>query len=100
MIGRPCGPGGVDENRNSCQQQLKIPRTWEGTLGVLTRGRAAGIALGLDFVYRKFVNQFEDFETNRIWNATGTALLGYRSGVAETVLDLETSSQAHASTWD
>ncbi len=93
-VGRPCGPGGLDENGNSCQQQLKIPRTWEATLGV-SREVAPGAALGLDFVYRKFVNQFEDFETNRIWNATGTGVVGYRSGVAETVLDLETPSQAH-----
>jgi len=93
-VGRPCGPTGLDENGNSCQQSLKIPRTWEGTVGV-SREVAPGTALGLDFVYRKFTNQFEDYETNRIWNASGTALLGYRSGVAETVLDLETSSKAH-----
>jgi hypothetical protein len=93
-VGRPCGPSGLDENGNSCQQELKIPRTWEGTVGV-SREVAPGAALGLDFVYRRFVNQFEDFETNRIWNATGTAVMGYRSGNAETILDLETPSQAH-----
>jgi hypothetical protein len=93
-VGRPCGPNGLDENGNSCQKQLKIPRTYEGTLGV-SQEVAPGAALGLDYVYRKFVNQFEDFETNRIWNKSGTAVLGYRSGVAETVMDLETPSQAH-----
>ena len=93
-VGRPCGPTGVDENGKSCQQDLKIPRTWEATIGA-SREVAPGTALGLDFVYRKFVNQFEDVETNRIWNASGTAVVGYRSGVAETVLDLETPSGAH-----
>jgi hypothetical protein len=93
-VGRPCGPTGLDENGNSCQQELKIPRTYEGTVGV-SREIAPGTALGLDFIYRKFVNQFEDYETNRIWNASGDQVLGYRSGVAETVLDLETSSKAH-----
>ena len=32
-IGRPCGPSGVDENGVTCDEPLRLPRTWEYTLG-------------------------------------------------------------------
>jgi hypothetical protein len=73
--------------------KLGIPRTWEATLGG-SRELKPGLALGLDFVYRKFTNQFEDYETNRIWNDSGTALLGTANGQASTTLDLETLGRA------
>ncbi|MGC4094172.1 MAG: carboxypeptidase-like regulatory domain-containing protein [Polyangiaceae bacterium] len=93
-VGLPCGPNGIDANGNSCRKELNTPRTWEATLGgshVITDGLAAG----LDAVYRKFTNQYEDIETNRIWNQSGTAVIGYRSGVNETVMDLETPKGAN-----
>jgi hypothetical protein len=53
-----------------------------------------GLALGLDLVYRRFRNQYETRETNRIWNQSGTALLGYRNGRPETVIDMGTPDGA------
>jgi hypothetical protein len=48
-------------------------------------------------VFRRFTRQYEQVETNRIWNHAGTALEplgGYRNGRAETVFDLETPEGA------
>jgi hypothetical protein len=96
-IGLPCGPSGLDINGQSCQQKLTIPKTIEYTLGA-EREVAAGLALGTSFVYRKFNNQFEVIETNRIWNPSGSDLAtggGYRDGRARTVSDLETPDGAN-----
>jgi hypothetical protein len=72
---------------------LKIPRTWEYTLGG-SRELQKGLSFALDFVYRKFTNQYEDYENNKIWNESGTALLGYANGRAEDIVSLETLSSA------
>ncbi len=72
-IGLPCGPTGVDEQGRPCQQKLQVPRTLEVTAGG-EREVVTGIALSLDFVHRKFNNQYEVNETNRIWTATGNRL--------------------------
>jgi hypothetical protein len=95
-IGLPCGPTGVDEQGRPCQQELVVPRTLELTAGA-EREVVTGIALSLDFVHRKFNNQYEVNETNRIWTSTGNRLYafgGYRNGRAETVNDLETPDGA------
>ena len=83
---------------NSNIGNLKIPRTWEYTLGG-SRELIKGLALGLDFIYRKFTNQFEDYEVNRIWNESGTALLGTANGQASTVLNLETLGRRSGAGW-
>jgi hypothetical protein len=96
-VGSPCGPSGVDVNGQDCRQKLKMPRTWEYTMGA-EREIVEGLALGGDLVYRRYENQFETLETNRIWNTSGTDLAslgGYRNGLAQTVSDLETPDSAH-----
>jgi hypothetical protein len=95
-VGSPCGPTGIDVNGRDCKQQLKMPRTWELTAGA-ERELIEGLALGGDFVYRQYTNQFELVETNRIWNPAGTDLAasgGYRNGHPQTVSDLETPDDA------
>ena len=92
-IGKPCGPSGVDETGQDCQQKLKLPRTFELTAGG-EREVIEGIALSLDFVHRNYSNQYEINESNRIWNPSGSAVVGYRNGRAETIMDLETPSGA------
>jgi hypothetical protein len=95
-FGRPCGPSGVDVDGTDCNHGLKIPRTWEYTLGG-EREMVPGIALALDLVYRKYVNQYETRETNRIWNPQGTELArdgGYKNGRKENVTDLDTPDDA------
>ena len=56
-----------------------------------------GLSLGVDAIYRKYTNQFETLETNRIWNQAGTALEPtgqFRNGRPQTVSDLETPDGA------
>ncbi len=92
-FGMPCGPGGLDATGADCREKLQVPRTYEYTLGA-EREVVPGLALGLDLVYREFENQYEQRETNRIWNSSGTAIVGYRNGRNETVLDMGTPDGA------
>jgi hypothetical protein len=98
-FGRPCGPQGINPDGTDCTTKLRLPRMWEYTLGA-ERELSPGLSLGGDFVYRVFTHPFETFETNRIWNPSGTELDtggGYRNGRAESVRDLETSDKARRS---
>ena len=55
------------------------------------------MALSLDGMYRRFNNQFDTRETNRIWNPGGTALSAtqaFRNGQNETVSDYGTPDYA------
>jgi hypothetical protein len=95
-FGSPCGPSGFDATGQSCQHDLNIPRTFEYTAGG-EREVATGLAVSLDFVYKKFTHLYEVSETNRIWNANGTELDpkgGYRDGRTQTVQDLDTPDGA------
>lgn len=88
-FGLPCGPTGVDITGNPCREALKSPRTWEYTLGT-EREIADGLALGSDIIYRRFTNQYDVSETNRIWNTSGSELDrtgGFRNGRAQTILN-------------
>jgi hypothetical protein len=53
-----------------------------------------GVAMSLDLVYRRFNNQYEQRETNRIWDEAGTRIIGYRNGRPETVIDMGTPDGA------
>jgi hypothetical protein len=92
-LGLPCGPTGYDAQGRPCREGLGVPRTFEYTVGG-ERELAEGIAVGLDLVYRSYQNQFEQNETNRIWNPAGSAVLGYRNGRNETVVNMGTPDGA------
>lgn len=95
-FGRPCGPTGVDVDGTDCTQKLKIPRTWEYTFGA-EREIIQGVGIGTDLVYRLFTNPYEEYETNRIWNRSGTDLDptgSFRDGRDHTVTDLSTLDTA------
>lgn len=95
-VGQPCGSDRLNPDGSPCNASLKVPRTWEYTAGA-EREIVQGVALGGDFVYRRYENPFEEIETNRIWNASGTALSPtgqYRNGRNQVVTDLETPSDA------
>jgi hypothetical protein len=95
-IGLPCGPSGLNPDGSSCKQKLRLPRVWEVTLGA-EREIITGITLGFDYIYRKYVHQWEDRETNAVWNAGGTGLERsgmFKSGRNEYVFDLETPDEA------
>lgn len=81
-------------SKNTVSSQLTTPKTYEITLGA-QRETSPGTAVNLDLIYRRFDNQFEDIETNRIWNASGTAVIGYRNGQNETIVDLQTPDGAY-----
>jgi hypothetical protein len=92
-VGLPCGPSGIGPDGQSCKEELKVPRTNEFTLGG-EREIVPGVGLAADLVYRKFNNQYETRETNRIWNQQGSAVIGYRNGRPETVVDMGTPDGA------
>jgi len=95
-VGLPCGPSGLNPDGSSCKEGLGVPRTWEYTLGA-EREVLQGVSLGGDFVYRKFINPYEDRETNRVWAPSGSTLDvngGFKNGRAQEILDLGTPSSA------
>jgi hypothetical protein len=95
-FGSACGPSGIDSRGEDCRRKLEIPRTWEVTAGG-EREMLPGLALALDFVYKKFTNLPEVNEVNQIWNDSGTELSragGYRDGRAQKINDLSTPDGA------
>jgi len=92
-FGRPCGPTGIDAYGNSCVQPLATPRTFEYTM-CGEREIIPGVAVSADAVYRKFTHQYETQETNRIWNQSGTAVIGYKNGRNEQIVDMGTPDSA------
>lgn len=92
-FGTPCGPTGIDADGRDCRESLKAPRTWEYSGGV-ERELFPGTAVGVDVVYRRFSNQFETRETNKIWAGSGDTVLDYRNGRRENVTDLGTPDDA------
>jgi hypothetical protein len=95
-VGLPCGPTGVGPDGNPCTSKLTAPRVWESSAGA-EREILPGIALGTVFLYRKFVDQWEDVETNANWNEGGTGLrreAPFKSGRSEFVFDLQTPEVA------
>lgn len=51
-------------------------------------------AAGVDFSYRRYSNMWADLEVNRVYDATGTRVVGYANGVPQSILRGQTSSQA------
>jgi hypothetical protein len=95
-VGLPCGPEGVSADGSPCRTKLIAPRTWEGTAGA-EREIITGIGVGAVFVYRKFVHQWEDVETNANWNEGGTGLrreAPFKTGRSEFIFDLQTPTAA------
>ena len=92
-FGLPCGPTGVDATGQPCFEALKIPRTFEYTLGA-EREILQGLALSIDLVLKQYKNQYEQSETNRIWNPSGTEVVSYKNGRAETIMDMGTPDGA------
>jgi len=73
---------------------LQIPRTFEYTIGA-ERELLPGIGLAVDLIYRKFTHQYEQRETNQIWNESGTERIGYRNGRPEQIQDMGTPEGAN-----
>jgi hypothetical protein len=95
-VGLPCGPDGLNPDGTSCRTALRAPRVWEATVGA-EREIVTGVSMGIDYIYRRFVHQWEDLETNGIWNEGGTGLRregSWKNGRPQFVFDLETPDAA------
>jgi hypothetical protein len=95
-VGMPSGPtydaqGKVLNKYNP--SALSPPRVHELTVGA-EREWLTGFSTGLDFQFRYFGNQWEDLETNVIWNEMGDKSVAFRNGKSEFIFDLETPEQA------
>jgi len=91
-IGLPCGPTGIRADGTSCETKLNPPRTHEFVLNG-EREVTTGWVLGLTGVYRRMDHQWDDLETNAIWNQGGTAIRtdgGWKNGRSQFIYDLET----------
>jgi hypothetical protein len=96
-VGLPCGPEGISPDGRPCRTKLTPPRTWEYSGGA-EREILAGIGLGAVFVYRQFIRQWEDVETNANWNEGGTGLrreAPFKTGRSEFIFDLQTPTEAN-----
>jgi hypothetical protein len=96
-VGRPSGPdydaSGKAVNKFN-PDALSVPRVHELTVG-LEREWLTGFSTGLDFQFRHYSNQWEDLETNVIWNEVGDSATGFKNGKSEFIFDLETPEQAY-----
>lgn len=55
---------------------------------------AEGMVLGADATYRRYSNMWVDEEVNRIWDPTGTRIIGHVNGEPRTVVQVRTSENA------
>ena len=96
-VGYPDGPP-RDEAGNALDTSnpdaLRPPRTHELYVGA-EREIWNGLVIGTDFVWRRYEHQFEDLETNVVWNELGNDAERFENGKSEYVFDLETPWQAH-----
>lgn len=96
-VGYPDGPPRDEEGNatdTSNADALRPPRTHELYVGA-ERELFSGLVVGTDFVWRRYVHQFEDLETNIEWNELGDDAERFRNGKSEFVFDLETPWEAH-----
>lgn len=62
---------------HSLTSPMKPPHVDELMAGI-HREVAPETVVGIDYDFRAYNNMWEDIETNRIWNAAGTAIVGYQ----------------------
>ena len=98
-VGRPDGPdydadGKVIEDSKFNPDLLDPPRTHEWNLGAEHQW-FEGFSTGVDFTWRQYSNQWEDLETNVIWNQLGDGAQAFKNGKSEFIFDLETPEEAY-----
>jgi len=98
-VGRPQGPeyyanGKVVESSKYDPDALDVPRVHELTFGA-EREWLTGFSTGLDFQWRQYTHQWEDLETNVVWNEAGDNSRAFKSGKSEYIFDLETPDEAY-----
>jgi hypothetical protein len=71
MIIQTGGPGGMIVDRNP-----KMPRADEVTGGA-RREIMPGSVVGMEYTYKRFTNEWDALERNRIWDPSGSRVIGY-----------------------
>jgi hypothetical protein len=71
MIQQTGGPGGV-----LVDSKAKMPRADELTAGA-RREFLPGTMVGVEYTYKRFTNEWDSLEMNRIWDPSGTRVMGY-----------------------
>jgi hypothetical protein len=93
-VGLPCSPLAIDGDGRPCSQTPRLASAWEETLGV-AQDLPAGFRLAVDLVHRRASDLPTPSETNRLWNASGTDVTGYRDARSRIVLDATPRSDFH-----
>jgi hypothetical protein len=89
-LGLPCSPLGLDESGRPCRVAAGPPHSWEATIGFAL---APWRVLRADFdVVERRGDQWQSQETNRVWDSSGTRVIGYSNGRNELVTDLSRST--------
>lgn len=70
------------------------PHIDEVSLGV-KQEVAEWTAAGVDFTYRKYSNMWVEEEINRIWDITGTRVVGFADGVAHSIMKVHNPDSAY-----
>lgn len=88
-----CSISGGVSGRVFAQNQT-APHVDEVSLG-LHHELTGGFVGGVDGDYRRYSNLWADEEINRIFDPTGTVIVGYQNGVQQSILRAETAGSAN-----
>lgn len=88
-----CATSGGASGREFAAKQ-RAPYVDEVAVG-LKREVAPLTALGVDLTYRHYGNNWVDEEVNRIYDPSGTRIVGYENGVAQSILLTRTAASAY-----
>jgi hypothetical protein len=92
-LGLPCSPLGLDASGHACRGRIRLPRSWESSVG-FGLIPVEGLRADVDLVHRRVDGPWQTLETNRLWNVAGTEFSGYRNGRVQSVTDVSTPSSA------
>jgi hypothetical protein len=89
-IDQPCGTDAIGADGTRCASAPRLVRAWEHTAGA-SHELGRGFRVSADLVYRRPTVRAVERETNSVWNASGTDIVGYRDGRAERIVDYSTT---------
>lgn len=92
-VGPGCTLSGGLTGRQFAAHQ-RPPNVDEVTLGY-RHGLDNGVVLGVDATYRNYGHMWADEEINRIFDSTGTRIIGYVNGQPQSILQAETPASAY-----
>lgn len=96
-VANPTGPGCTSAGGSSGRSIVfgsTAPHVDEVALG-FHQEAAEETVLGIDLDYRYYGNMWTDQEVNRIWDASGSRVLGYVNGVSQSIIRSSTPDSAY-----